>query len=312
MDKVSIIIPVYYNELSLKDTYAGLKKMLSENSKKFRCEIVFVDDGSKDNSYSVMQELAMGDKNIKLVKLSKNFGSYIAILAGMNYTTGDAITFLAADLQDPPELIPQMYDKWVEGRKRDIICGVRSSRSDPVISRIYSYLFYKLFRIFILPEYPEKGFDCFLINREQKDTIVKMNEKNSHLTAQIIWLGYKQQYVHYHRQERGKGKSRWTFFKKFKLAFDTFFGFSGRPLRIASLLGMTVSLIGFVLALVIIIRKLADNTPMLGIPSIMVAILIVGGFVLLSIGIVGEYLWRNFDSTRTRPTFIVEETNFNE
>jgi polyisoprenyl-phosphate glycosyltransferase len=309
LDKISIIIPVYYNELSLRDTYAELKNKLSENSKKFSYEIVFVDDGSKDNSYKVMQELAKSDKNIKLVKLSKNFGSYIAILAGMNYTTGDAITFLAADLQDPPELITQMYDKWIEGGKKDIVCGVRSSRSDPFFSRIYSYLFYKLFRIFILPEYPDKGFDCFFINREQKDVIVKMNEKNSHLTAQIIWLGYKQQYVYYHREERGKGKSRWTFLKKFKLAFDTFFGFSGRPLRVASLLGMTVSLLGFALALWIIIRKLANPLYAgFGIPAIMVVMLIVGGFILLSIGIVGEYLWRNFDSTRTRPTFIVEDT----
>src|SRR5207247_8207050 len=128
------------------------------------------------------------------------------------------------------------------------------SKSDPILSRIYSYLFYKLFRFFVLPEYPKKGFDCFLINRKQNDMIVRMNEKNSHLTAQIIWLGYKQQYIYYHRRERGIGKSRWTFFKKFKLAFDTFFGFSGRPLRIASLLGMTVSLIGFVLALILVIR----------------------------------------------------------
>jgi len=303
MDKISIIIPVYFNELSLKDVYVELRKVLEENSSRFSSEIIFVDDGSKDNSYTVMQEIAAGDRSVKLVKLSRNFGVYAAILAGMAYASGDAVAYLAADLQDPPDLIPQMYDKWVEGMRTAIICGVRSKRSDPWISRIWSYWFYKLFRAFVLPEYPEKGFDCFLINRRQKDIIIKMDEKNSHLTAQIIWLGFQQQYVYYNRRRRVKGRSRWTFFKKFKLAFDTFFGFSGRPLRIASLLGMGVSVVGFILALVIIL----SDIPLFGIPSLMVAVLITGGLVLLSIGIVGEYLWRNFDATRRRPTYIVEE-----
>lgn len=308
MNKISIIIPVYFNELSLKPTYSALKKVLDLNKEKFDYEIILVDDGSKDNSFSVMQELAELDLNIKLVKLSKNFGAYIAILAGMNYAAGDAVTFISADLQDPAELLPVLYDKWIECGGKDIILGVRTGRSDPFISKMYSFIFYKLFRTFVLPEYPDKGFDCFLINREQKDIIVGMDEKNSHLTAQIIWLGFNQQRVYYHRQERRHGKSRWTFFKKFKLAFDTFFGFSGRPLRIASMLGMSVSLPGFILAIYIIIRKLVIDAPVFGIPSLMVAILVTGGFILLSIGIVGEYLWRNFDATRRRPTFIVEET----
>ena len=255
-----------------------------------------------------MCELAEKDKKIRLVKLSKNNGSYLAILAGLNYATGDAYTFIAADLQDPPELIPQMYNKWREGNKKDIVFSVRSGREDPITSRIYSYFFYKLFRMFVLPEYPEKGYDCFFINREQRDIIVKMDEKNSHLMAQIVWLGYNQHYIYYHRQKRKHGKSRWTFFKKFKLAFDTFFGFSGRPLRIASLLGMSVSLVGFLLSLYIIARKFVSNTPVFGIPSIMVTILVTGGLILLSIGIVGEYLWRTFDESRKRPTYIVEST----
>ena len=308
MNKISIIIPIYFNEQSLKPTYEELKKVLDANKDKFDYEIIFVDDGSKDNSFAVMQELAKLDENIKLIKLSKNFGAYVAILAGMNYATGDAVTYIAADLQDPPDLLPLLYDKWIESKQKDIILGVRSGRTDPLSSKIYSFIFYKLFRTFVLPEYPDKGFDCFLINKEQKDIIVGMDEKNSHLTAQIIWLGFKQQRVFYHRSERQHGKSRWTFFKKFKLAFDTFFGFSGRPLRIASMLGMTVSLLGFILAVYIILKKLISNAPMLGIPSLMVAVLITGGFILLSIGIVGEYLWRNFDATRRRPTFIVEET----
>lgn len=308
MNKISIIIPVYFNEPSLKPTYSELKKVLDFNKEKFDYEIILVDDGSKDNSFLVMQELSELDPKIKLVKLSKNFGSYIAILAGMNYATGDAVTYVAADLQDPPELIADLYDKWIEGKQKDMILGVRTGRTDPFLSKLYSFIFYKLFRTFVLPEYPDKGFDCFLINKGQKDILVGMDEKNSHLTAQIIWLGFNQQRVYYHRQERKHGKSRWTFFKKFKLAFDTFFGFSGRPLRIASMLGMSVSFLGFILAIYIIIKKFADGAPMFGIPSLMVAILITGGFILLSIGIVGEYLWRNFDATRRRPTFIVEET----
>ena len=138
--------------------------------------------------------------------------------------------------------------------------------------------------------------------------IVAMDEKNSHLMAQIVWLGYGQHYVNYHRHKRKHGKSRWTLFKKFKLAFDTFFGFSGRPLRIASLLGMSVSVLGFLLAIYITLKKIYLDAPLFGVPSIVVAILITGGLILMSVGIVGEYMWRNFDESRKRPTFIVEET----
>jgi dolichol-phosphate mannosyltransferase len=308
LDKISIIIPVYFNELSLNETYNEVKRVMDENASRFDYELVLVDDGSKDNSYNVMKSLAAQDKKIRLVKLSKNHGSYVAILAGLSYATGDAYTFLAADLQDPPDLIPQMYDEWLKYNRRDMVFSVRSSREDPIISRIYAYFFYKLFRTFVLPEYPEKGYDCFFINKEQRDMVVKMNEKNSHLMAQIIWLGYGHHYIYYHRQRRRHGKSRWTFFKKFKLAFDTFFGFSGRPLRLASFLGMNVSVLGFILALYIIIRKIVSDAPVFGIPSLMVSILITGGLILMSIGIVGEYMWRNFDESRSRPTFIVEET----
>lgn len=308
MDKISIIIPVYYNETSLPETYGEVKKVMIENSARFDYEIVLVDDGSRDNSYNVMCSLAQKDNKIKLVKLAKNHGSYIAILAGLKYASGDAYTFLAADLQDPPDLIPQMYDKWLENNKKDIVFSVRSGREDPISSRIYAYFFYKLFRAFVLPEYPEKGYDCFFINKEQRDIIVQMDEKNSHLMAQIVWLGYGQHYVYYHRQKRKHGKSRWTFFKKFKLAFDTFFGFSGRPLRLASLLGMSVSIAGFLLAIYVIVRRIFFDAPVFGIPSVIVTILIVGGFMLLSVGIVGEYMWRNFDEARKRPTFIVEKT----
>jgi dolichol-phosphate mannosyltransferase len=308
LDKISIIIPVYYNEKSLPETYEEVKKVMNENSARFDYEIVLVDDGSKDGSYRVMKSLSEKDSKIKLIKLSKNHGSYIAILAGLKYAAGDAYTFIAADLQDPPELIPQMYDKWVEHNKKDIVFSVRSSREDPITTRIYAYFFYKLFRAFVLPEYPEKGYDCFFINKEQRDMIVNMDEKNSHLMAQIVWLGYGQHYINYHRQKRKHGKSRWTLFKKFKLAFDTFFGFSGRPLRLASLLGMSVSIAGFLLAIYVIIRRIFFDAPVFGIPSVIVSILIVGGFMLLSVGIVGEYMWRNFDEARKRPTFIVEET----
>jgi dolichol-phosphate mannosyltransferase len=138
--------------------------------------------------------------------------------------------------------------------------------------------------------------------------IVAMDEKNSHLMAQIVWLGYGQHYIYYHRKKRRHGKSRWTLFKKFKLAFDTFFGFSGRPLRIASLLGMSVSVLGFLLAIYITFRKIYLDAPLFGVPSIIVAILITGGLILMSVGIVGEYMWRNFDESRKRPTFIVQET----
>ncbi len=308
MDKLSVIIPVYFNEESLHETYSVLKKVLIENSARFEHEIILVDDGSKDRSYTVMQEISAGDDSVKLVKLSKNHGSYVAILSGMNFASGDAMMYMAADLQDPPELIARMYDEWIKGNKKDIVLCVRKSRTDPFLSRVFSAVFYKIFRALVLPDYPKKGFDLFMINKEQAKILIDMDEKNSHLTVQIIWLGFGRRYIEYHRMERKHGKSRWSFFKRLKLAFDTFFGFSARPLRIASLLGMLVWVPAFLLALYIIIRKLALGSPLFGFPALMAAIFATGGLILLSIGIIGEYLWRNFDATRNRPTFIVEET----
>lgn len=308
MDKISVVIPVYYNADVLKETHATLSSVLVENSAKFDYEIIFVDDGSKDDSYRVMQEIAAADPKAKLVKLSKNHGAYVAILSGMNFASGDAVVFLAADLQDPPELIPQMYDEWVLGNKRDLVLCVRQSRSDPFLSKLFSAGFYKIFRALVLPEYPKTGFDLCMINKQQAKILVDMDEKNSHLTVQIIWLGFGRRFLNYHRRERKHGKSRWSFFKRLKLAFDTFFGFSARPLRIASFIGMLTWVPAFLLALYIILRKILLDAPLFGIPALIAAIFVTGGLILLSIGIVGEYLWRNFDATRKRPTFIVEET----
>jgi len=308
LDKISVVIPVYYNADVLKETHSTLTRVLGEHAAKFDYEIIFVDDGSKDESYRVMQEIAAADPKAKLVKLSKNHGAYVAILSGMNYASGDCVVFLAADLQDPPELIPQMYDEWVLGNKRDLVLCVRQSRSDPFLSKIFSAGFYKIFRALVLPEYPKTGFDLCMINKQQAKILVDMDEKNSHLTVQIIWLGFGRRFLYYHRRERKHGKSRWSFFKRLKLAFDTFFGFSARPLRIASFIGMLTWVPALLLALYIILRKILLGAPLFGVPALIASIFVTGGLILLSIGIVGEYLWRNFDATRKRPTFIVEET----
>jgi len=307
LDKISVVIPVYYNADVLKETHSVLSTVLAGHKDKFDYELIFVDDGSKDESYSVMQQIA-SDPRVKLVKLSKNHGAYVAILSGMNYASGDAVVFLAADLQDPPELIPEMYDEWVKGRKRDLVLCVRQSRSDPFLSKMFSALFYKIFRALVLPDYPKTGFDLCMINKQQAQILVDMDEKNSHLTVQIIWLGFGRRFLKYHRRERKHGKSRWSFFKRLKLAFDTFFGFSARPLRIASFIGMLVWLPALLLAVYVLLRKIIFGAPLFGIPTLVAAIFLTGGLILLSIGIVGEYLWRNFDATRNRPTFIVEET----
>lgn len=308
MDKISVVIPVYYNADVLMETHSTLKRVLEEHAAKFDYEMIFVDDGSKDESYRVMQEISTNDPKVKLVKLSKNHGAYVAILSGMNYATGDAVVFLAADLQDPPELIPQMYDEWALGNKRDLVLCVRQSRSDPFFSKLFSAAFYKIFRALVLPEYPKTGFDLCMINKQQAKILVDMDEKNSHLTVQIIWLGFGRRFLNYHRRERKHGKSRWSFFKRLKLAFDTFFGFSARPLRIASFIGMLTWVPAVLLALYIILRKIILDAPLFGTPALIASIFVTGGLILLSIGIVGEYLWRNFDATRKRPTFIVEET----
>lgn len=304
MKKLSIIIPIYNNELNIKPLYEKLsKEVLIKND--FEYEIIFVDDGSEDDSYNGLLKLREKDKNIKIIKFTRNFGAYTAVFAGIKYANGNCVLFLAADLQTPPQLINEMFNWWEKGYKT--VLAVRDNREEGKIQTFFSNTYWKLVKKYALETTPEKGFDCFLIDRKIANIITNTKEKNSPLSGQILWYGFETKKIYYTREKREIGKSQWTFSKKIKLFIDTFMAFSYTPIRIISGIGIIVSLGAFIFAIIIIFNKFYNNIPVQGWASLMVVLLGLSGIQLLTLAIIGEYLWRNFDESRKRPIYVIEK-----
>jgi len=303
MKKLSIIIPVYYNQDNLLPLYNDLReKVLGKLSIGY--EIVMVDDGSRDNSYQVILELAKLDPAIKPVKLSRNFGSHAAILAGLSACTGDCAVMKAADLQEPSELILDMLDKYNEGS--NVVLAIRSDREEPLSQKAFAAIYYSMLRKTALPDMPKGGFDCFLIDRQVIDVLTRLQEKNTSLMGQIVWCGFATAQVHYVRKKREIGRSRWTLRKKIKLVWDSLYGFSYLPIKLISWIGMASFVTSFIGLAIIIAARLMNKIPVAGYAALSVMLLSAFGLIMLSIGVVGEYIWRMFDATRNRPPFIME------
>lgn len=304
MKKISIIIPVYYNEENLKPLYEDLKeKVLSKL--KYEYEIVMVDDGSKDNSYKVMCELSKIDKNIKLIKLARNFGEHAAILAGLSNCTGDCAIRKAADLQEPSEIILEMVEKFDRGSK--VVLALRKDRDEPWLQKRLSGLYALMMKKLALHNMPKGGFDSFLIHREVIDLLCFMNEKNTSLMGQILWSGYEYEKVYYVRKKREIGTSKWTLSKKIKLTFDSLLSFSYAPIKFITYIGFLSSFISILWLIYILVRKLTGYITVEGYTTLMILMLMGFGIIMLSLGILGEYMWRMFDAIRKRPPFIIDE-----
>lgn len=299
---VSIIIPVYNEEENLPVLYSRLKEFAAASDKDY--EFVFVDDGSSDRSFRILEELSAGDPRVKAIGLSRNFGSHAACLAGLMKSRGDACTFLSADLQDPPELILDLLKEWQKGF--DVVIGVREWEEKS--ARLFPRIYYKLVRRFALKNMPEGGTDVFLIDRKVVDAVTSMREKNTSIFGLILWSGFRQTVVTYRKEKRRHGLSKWTLGKKIKLFIDTFVSFSFFPLRVISLMGILFAFCGFTYAVIVIGNSLFFRVPVQGWASLMVVLLVVSGVQLLMLGVLGEYLWRNFDESRNRPAFIIDRT----
>lgn len=302
---VSIVVPVYHNAASLAELLAAFQNLAAKNAAS-AFEFVFVDDGSRDDSYAVLARLAGEDPRVRVVKLSRNFGSNAALLAGLSHARGEAVVGIAADLQDPPELIHEMLAQWRQGRK--VVLAARQEREDSPLSNLIADTFYALFRRFAVSSMPKRGFDFFLIDRQVCDLINGIQESNAYLMGLILWLGFDPAVIHYRRRARQArfGTSMWTLTKKVKYFIDSFVAFSYVPVRACSLLGITLSLCGVAYALAVIAMRWFFDIEAEGWASLMVVILVVSGVQLLMTGVLGEYMWRNLDETRRRPRFIVE------
>lgn len=300
MALISITIPSYNEEENLPVLYERLKHVAEALEHTF--EFIFVDDGSSDGSFQFLEDLARKDSRVKVIKFSRNFGSHAACLAGLAKATGDACTFLSADLQDPPEMIATLISEWAKGY--EVVFGIREWGKES--SRLFPKIYYKAVRRFALRNMPETGTDVFLIDRKVVDTVVSIREKNTSIFGLILWSGFKQTIVQYRKGMRQKGISKWTLGKKIKLFIDTFVSFSYIPLRLISVVGIMLAFMGFLYAFFIVFNRLFFSVPVEGWASLMVVLLVVSGTQLVFLGILGEYLWRNFDETRKRPPFIID------
>jgi len=303
MSKLSIIIPVYYSEDTLMDCYNDLKDTVLGQIDDY--ELILVDDGSGDNSYEVCREIGRIDKKVRVIRLSRNFGSHAACFAGMAVCTGDCCTIKAADLQEPSRLILDMYESWKQGNR--VVLAVREDREEGLSQKLFAGLYYGLVRRFVSVKMPPSGFDCYLLDRRVIEALKLLDERNSAITLQILWAGFKTSTVYYTRLARQKGRSRWTLAKKIKLVVDSFVSFSPAPVRFVEALGVLFAVGAGIWGIVLIILRFAGVIDVDGWVTLMVVILFSSGLIMLTLGVLGEYIWRILDVAQNRPVYFVEE-----
>lgn len=304
--KLSIVIPVYYNEENLIPLYDDIKAKIIDVID-YEYEIIMVNDGSKDNSYTVMQNIAKKDSNVKIVSLSRNFGSHAAILCGLSKSTGDCAVVKAADLQEPTEMILEMVESWKQGN--NVVLAAREDRKESAGQKLFSNAYYWMVRKVALPTMPKKGFDIYLLDKKVVRVLLEFDEINSALTGQILWSGFKTSTVYYTRLAREVGTSKWTLKKKIKLVTDTLFSFSTMPITLVSFIG-TLSFIGALIwAVVVAIFRILGYIQVSGWTTLFIFNLFSFGVIMLTLGILGGYLWRTFDASRNRPPYIIEDEN---
>lgn len=307
MPTISFLIPCYYNEENIPVT----AKTLTEQEKLYppdtQFEYVLVDDGSKDGTWKeILRFKEQCPEKVKAIKLAANVGSHNALLCAMSYATGDCCVILAADLQDPPELVPKMYEHWLKGTK--FVVAFRADREESLGQKIFSNTYHFLFRKLALANVPKGGFDLVLFDKQIREQVVKMEEKNTHIVYLMAWLGFEYVAIPYIRRKREIGKSRWTLQKKIKLFIDSFVSFSFFPIRAISVTGILLGILALLYAGIVIASKLfgyIDDVQ--GWTSLMVVLLLVSSFQMIGLGIIGEYVWRTLDAARKRPSYVVEQ-----
>lgn len=305
--KINIVVPCYQEEENIARTINGIEKEINE-IKNIDFNILLIDDGSNDESFKKIKSLASTNKSIKGIKFSRNFGSHNAISAGIDFSKNyDAIICIPGDYQEPPSLIKSLIEKWVNGN--EVVWSIRKKRKQSIFGKLFSKLFYFIFlRISYLKNYPKEGpSGCFLLDKKIIYNWGKIKETNLMAIGMIVWMGFKQSYVEYNQLDRMKGKSSYSFGKLFNLAINTIVSFSYFPIRLISFLGILFSIVGFVYAIFLVYNKFYGNSVMEGWTSLMVIILFLGGIQLLTLGIIGEYIWRGVDESKQRPTYLISE-----
>lgn len=306
MPKLSIVIPCYYNELNIPVTTAELIHNETLFPADLEFEYILVDDGSKDNTFAELKKFHEAyPHKVKIVKLAGNVGSHSAVLAGLQYVTGDCCTMISADLQDPPELIVKMYDYWLKGFR--LVLANREDREDSFGQKLFANTYHYLIRKLAIKSIPPGGCDFALFDKKLVDVLISINEKNTNNLYLLPWMGFDHVSIPYTRRKRKIGKSRWTASKKIKLFIDSFVSFSFFPIRAISFLGLILGIVAFIYGVFVLIAKLFGMIELQGWTAIMIVLLFVSAFQMLALGIIGEYVWRTLDAVRNRPNYIIDE-----
>jgi glycosyltransferase involved in cell wall biosynthesis len=306
MDKkiISLVAPSYNESENIRKFYESIKSIFSNLNYEF--EIIFVNDGSRDNTLELMLDLHSEDSRVKVINLSRNFGKEIALTAGLDNAEGDGVIPIDVDLQDPPEVIPQLISKWEEGY--DMVYAVRSKRDgEGPMKKFTAFLFYRLIASVTKIKIPKDTGDFRILDRRAILALRELREYHRFMKGLFTWVGFKQVGIQYRRNPRFAGKSKFNFMKLLNLAIEGFTSFTVAPLRFATILGLIISLTSILYAVYIIIKTMLNGIDVPGYSSLMVAVLFLGGVQLLSIGIIGEYIGRIFNETKNRPLYLVRD-----
>jgi len=300
---ISVIFPTY-NEQENIPVLADQVSAVAKGIEGEDCEFIFVDDCSTDRTHEILHGLNKKDKRFKSIRFARNCGSHAAIAAGLNQCSGDCAVVLAADLQDPPELLLALVDQWRHGAK--VVWGVRTKRlGEKLSTKFFSRAYYALMNYFTTVRVPPLGADVFLADRAVIEAFNQVSEKHTSVFMLLAWLGFKQESVPYVKQPRFKGRSKWSLGQKIKLTIDSLLAFSDIFIRYMSVLGILTALLGFVFA-VPVAWKFFNGIPISGWSALVIIVLIIGGIQMMMLGILGEYLWRTFDESRKRPRYVIE------
>jgi dolichol-phosphate mannosyltransferase len=306
MANISVIVPLLNEEENIYELYRRLSATLKDITGQY--EILLVDDGSRDHTLQLIEKIAAEDPAVKYISFSRNFGHQLALFAGLEKSCGEAVVLIDGDMQDPPEVIETLWKKMQEGY--DTVYAKRTARKgESALKKMTAALFYRLLNRITSISIPVDTGDFRIMNRKVAAELLKMKDHTKFLRGQIAWLGFNESSVSYQREERKKGNSQFGYGRMLRFAFDGITGFSNFPLKFASISGIIVSMLSFILIIYVLLAKLVWHQTISGWTSIMVTVLFLGGIQLLSVGIIGEYISRINDAVRNRQLYIIRKTN---
>ena len=307
---ISVVLPAFNEEGNLPLLFKRLATVAAQLQQHV-FEFIFIDDCSSDATPAILAKLKAEDSRIQIIRFARNCGSHAAVEAGIKYCRGDVAIVMATDLQDPPEIIPRLIEQWEKGYR--VVWGDREKREGESFAvRACSRVYYFLMNLLTDVVYPSGGADIFLIDRIVIEALKETTEKNSEIFILIAWLGFSQTHINYVKEARYAGSSKWNFSKRLKLFFDSLISFSYIPLRLMSFIGSLLALTGLLYGIFVFVKRFQGIIDIEGFSSLMIVMLLIGGFQMCMMGILGEYLWRTYDETRKRPKYVIEKNTLAE